>query len=127
MFMLLHDGQTSFYIQGSTDFVVVAHPKYDYHSSSDTVVWSASQAARGPEGVGAAPSARFGSCIASTLGANNSASSLRPRSLTQPTVRFHFVNSNRTAKLFPTPTGPVTGSMRSPQAKTTFSKHSSTI
>ena len=38
MFMFLHDGQTSFYIQGSTDFVVVAHPKYDVHSSSETVI-----------------------------------------------------------------------------------------
>ena len=36
--MLLHDGQTSFYVQGSTDFVVVAHPKYDYGTNSETVV-----------------------------------------------------------------------------------------
>ena len=38
MFMFLHDGQTSFYIQASTDFVVVAQPKYDVHSNSETVI-----------------------------------------------------------------------------------------
>ena len=38
MFMLLHDGQTSFYVQASTDFVAVAHPKYDANTGTDTVI-----------------------------------------------------------------------------------------
>ena len=36
--MFLHNDATSFYIQGSTDFVVVAHPKHDYATNSETVL-----------------------------------------------------------------------------------------
>ena len=38
VFMLVHEGQSSFYIQGSTDFVVVAHPKHEYATNSETVI-----------------------------------------------------------------------------------------
>ena len=36
--MLLHNDESSFYIQGSTDFVVVAHPKHDHATNSKTVI-----------------------------------------------------------------------------------------
>ena len=38
--MFLHNGpgQSSFYIQASTDFVVVAHPKHDHTTNSETVL-----------------------------------------------------------------------------------------
>ena len=38
MFMLLHDSGTSFYVQASTDFVVLAHPKFDSVTNSTTVI-----------------------------------------------------------------------------------------
>ena len=38
VFTLLHNGETSFYVQASTDFVVVAHPKHDYATNSATVL-----------------------------------------------------------------------------------------
>lgn len=38
MFMLLHDAGTSFYMQASTDFIVLAHPKFDSVSNSTTVI-----------------------------------------------------------------------------------------
>ena len=38
MFMLLHDADASFYVQASTDFVVLAHPKFDSNTNSTTVI-----------------------------------------------------------------------------------------